>query len=238
MIRACVISMASTIALAACAGHGMVPSSQGALNPMPQGALTPMAPQGVMTLEDQLSPDLFTCATTPPQYQWIFKGACAKITLKPNGAQFTLGQYMSISIKGSIGFNNVKTSATVYLADATDKSDITNYKGKPFPKYNGRGTTFVYASATNQSNQAIKPKAKQGVPVLQYVITDAKGIPGHQCGAAVYAKQRNGTFKWTSLPIQAKVKGKTVTITQYSVPPNGFQLNPKTPLYFAVNCYG
>jgi hypothetical protein len=236
MIRACVISIASTIALAACAGHGMVPSSQGALNPMPQGALTPMAPQGATTLEDQLSPDLTTCPTTPPQYQWIFKGACTKITLKPNGAPFTLGQYMSISIKGSIGANNVKTSATVYLVDATDKGDIENYKGKTFPKYNGRGTTCIYAAAINQSSQVIKPKAKQGVPVLQYVITDTKGIPGKQCGAAVYAKQRNGTFKWTSLPIQAQVKGKTVTITQYTVP-NGFQLGPKTPLYFAVNCF-
>ena len=28
------------------------------------------------------------------------KGACTKITLKPNGAPFTLGQYMSISING------------------------------------------------------------------------------------------------------------------------------------------
>ena len=236
MIRACVITMASTIALAACAGHGVVPSSQGAINPMPQGALAPMTSQDPLAQADLFSPDLTTCATTPPQYQWIFKGACTKITLKPNGSSFTLGQYMNISVKGSIGANNVKNSATVYLADATDKGDITNYKGKAFPKYNGRGTTFVYASATNQSSQVIKPKAKQGVPVLQYIITDAKGIPGKQCDAAVYAKQRNGTFKWTSLPITAQVKGKTVTITQYSVP-SGFQLDPKTPLYFAVNCY-
>jgi hypothetical protein len=221
--------MASTIALAACAGHGMVPSSsQSAFNP-------PMLSRDAMSL-DQFSPDLTTCTSSPPQYQWIFKGACTKITLKPTGGHFTLGQYMSISVKGSIGANSVKTTAVVYLADATDQGDIENYKGKAFPKYKARGTTFVYAAAINQSSQVIKPKAKQGVPILQYVITDTKGLPGKQCEAAVYTKQRNGTFKWTSFPSEFPVKGKTVTITQYSVP-NGLQLNPKTPLYFAVNCF-
>ncbi len=52
---------------------------------------------------DSMSPDLTTCATSPPQYNWIFKGACGSFTLKPTGGSFSLGSYNNITVKGSLG---------------------------------------------------------------------------------------------------------------------------------------
>ena len=92
------------------------------------------------------------------------------------------------------------------------------YKGKSFTTYNGQGTTFLYAAAVNQSTQVIKPITVQGKPVLQYVITNAKGLPRQTCGAAVLTFPRGKPPKWTSLPATFQIKGKTVTITQYTTP--------------------
>jgi hypothetical protein len=230
LFRSGVICAASALALAACAGHGIVPTSQAPLGPS----------NGLDTLSQDMSPDLTSCATKPPQGQWVMKGACTKITLKPSGADFSLAKYMDITVTGSIGENNVKGTATVYLADATDKSDIENWKTAVFPKYKGTGTTFVYAAAINQSTSPIIPKVVKSKPILEYVITDAKGLPGNKCGAAVLTFVK-GKPTWKPLPITAQVKGKTVTIAQYTVP-RGFELPPKTksgltPLYFAVNCF-
>jgi hypothetical protein len=156
--------------------------------------------------------------------------------LKPAGAHFSLQKYADITVTGSIGKNNVKGSAHIVLVDAVDKNgDILKYKGKAFPAYKAHGTTIVYASAINQTTQVIKPIPQVGKPVLQYVITDGHGIPGHTCGAAVLTKQKNG-LKWTSIPATGVVKGNSVTISQYEVP-SGFELPPKAPLYFAVNCF-
>jgi hypothetical protein len=228
-IRACAFATVAAIALAACANHGVIPSSSSAM--VPQSGLAPT------TLGDDMSPFLTTCVKTPPQYQWLFKGACVGFMLKPAGGSFSLQKYANITVKGSIGKNTVKGSAHIVLADAVDKNgDILKYKGKAFPPYKANGTTIVYASAINQTSQVIKPIPEAGKAVLQYQITDAKPIPGKMCGAAVLAKQRNGQLKWTSIPATGNVKGKTVTISQYEVPA-GFELPPKTPLYFAVNCF-
>ena len=72
--------------------------------------------------------------------------------------------------------------------------------------------------------------------MLQYVITDSKGFPGKTCGAAVLHSPTGKALKWTPLPATVDVKGKTVTITSVHRAP-GFELPPKTPLYFAVNCF-
>ncbi|MBV8196954.1 MAG: hypothetical protein JO263_02365, partial [Candidatus Eremiobacteraeota bacterium] len=170
----------------------------------------------------------------PPQYEWIFEGTCTHFFLTKLGANFVLGKHDDIAVSGSIGENNLKAKAIVYVADAINKNDILTYKGKKFPAYKARGTTFIYASAINQSKFTIVPKASKK-PVLQYVITDGHGIPGKSCAAAVLTVQK-GKFVWKPLPVHAQVKGKTVTITQYNAPPN-FQLPPATPLYFGVNCF-
>lgn len=256
-ISACALA-ASVLALAACASqNGLVPSSQSPVAPMTNANAAPQneAPSSaadapVSSAADasnssksadladtsDLSPAT-TCSTSPPQYWWIFKGACDTFTLKPTGGTFSLVSYNSISIKGLIGQNDLKTSVKVALADATDKNgDIESYKGKSFPAYKARGTTVLYASANNQSKNTIKPKVHQGKPVLQYVITDSKGFPGKTCSAALLG-EKNGKFQWSQFPGNYQVKGKTVTVTVYTAPTN-FELPPQgTPLYFAFNCF-
>ncbi|MFY9718503.1 MAG: hypothetical protein WAK16_02560 [Candidatus Cybelea sp.] len=255
MIRAGLLATVAAVALAACAGSGM---------PGYGGGYTPSAPNGPVVQQsepsgaDQSDRDdtetaapvttatatanalalpaaVTTCEKSPPQYWWIFKGACdPKITLKSTGATFKLQKYEDITVTGTIGNNTTKGSATIAIADAVDKGDISNWKGKAFPKYTAKGV-FIYAVAVNQSTQTIKPKPVKGKPVLQYVITDSKGLPGKTCFVALLAESQGGKFIWTPFPGQFTAKGDTITITQYEVP-KGFEIPPKTPLYFAVNC--
>jgi hypothetical protein len=225
IIKAGVVAIAAAIALAACAGHGIVPSSTTGFAPTTLGGdMSPLA--------------LKTCATSPPQFDWIFKGACDGFTLKSTGGSFSLGEYEDITITGSIGKNTVKGSATVDLADAINKNgDITTYKGKTFPAYKAKGTTVVYAVANNQTTQIIKPIPVKDKPILEYVITDAKGLPGKTCAAALLEKEKTGAYEWKPFTQTYPVKGKTVTV-DVSEAPSGFELLPKgNPLYFGVNCY-
>jgi hypothetical protein len=222
-IRACATAGVAAIALAACAGHGIVPSS---------------ATGDASSAYDMSPLALKTCATSPPQYAWIFKGACDGFTLKSTGGKFSLDEYEDITITGSIGENTVKGSATVYLADAIDKNgDIETYKGTSFPAYKAEGTTVVYAVANNQTTQIIKPIPVKNKPILEYVITDSKGLPGKTCGAALLEKEKSGAYEWKAFTGTYSVKGKTVTV-DVSEAPSGFALPPKgEPLYFAVNCW-
>lgn len=220
--RAGLFLTGAAIALAACSSHGMVPSSS-ALAPASGDAMAPLASSA--------------CATSPPQYVWILKGSCDQFTLKNTGGSFSLAAYDNITLTGSIGKNTVKGSAKIALSDATDKNgDIEKYKGQSFPAYKAEGTTVIYAAANNESTQTIKPVTQKGKTVLQYVITDSKGLPGNTCGAAVLGQTKQG-LKWTSFPGTGTVKGKSVTISVFEAP-SGFELPPAgTPLYFAVNCY-
>jgi hypothetical protein len=225
ILRAVTIAAGAAIALAACSGGGTVPPSSAAYNPMAlnANALLPLA--------------LKKCATSPPQYDWIFKGACDKFTLKPAGSSFDLGTYKDISLKGMIGKNSLKKSATVALADATDSGDVKAFDGMAFPKAKIEGKdAFAYAAAINQGTAIIKPIVEPGHPVLQYVITDSKGFGGTSCKAAAL-ESKAGKFSWAVFPGSAfKPKGHTLTVSQYTAPA-GLVLAPKTPLYVAVACY-
>ncbi len=146
---------------------------------------------------------------------------------------------MDITVTGSIGANSLKKPATVYLADATDKGDIETWKGAAFPKYVAKGTTIVYAGAINQGSVPIVPKVGQNKPVLEYDHR-LEGLAGQGVREAVLTFSK-GKPLWKPLPITGPVKGKTVTLAQYTVP-RGFELPPKgksglVPLYFAVNCF-
>jgi hypothetical protein len=241
------------VALAACSNNGMMPSYSPPASQPEAAPVSQAMPDAQAAAKDDartgaqddaqatagpdaagsMSPDLTTCATSPPQYNWIFKGACGNFTLKPTGGNFSLGAYNSISVKGSLGYNTVKTQAKVYVSDAIGNGDITKAQGKSFPLYKGKGKVVLYAAANNQTAQVIHPKTHAGVPIFKYVITDSKGLPGKSCNAAIY-----GSGKWTPLPGQGfQVKGNSVTIQQYNAP-SGFVLPPKGhALYFAVNCY-
>jgi hypothetical protein len=235
MIRASVVAMVASLALAACAGHGIVPSSPTAM--APTNAMLPAgADDGILPLKAKRK----TCPKDPPQYQWIFKGSCDIFTLKPGGGKFSLQQYAYLTVTGSIGKNTVKGSAKVAIADAVDKKgDIDKFDGKSFPIYKGKGKTIAYASASNQSNQTIMPVTVKGKAIIQYVITTAKKFPGKTCSAAILAHEQGGKLAWNPLPSSFPVKGKSVTISLYTAP-NGFELPAKsyqTPVYFAVNCF-
>jgi hypothetical protein len=261
-IQASVIATVAAIALAACSNqNGMMPSGPSEAAPPaatnPAGEAAPTTAKSPEDANATDSPDaadaadqaatggdsasplvLKTCATSPPQYQWIFKGACQIFTLQPSGGNFSLGEYQGITVKGLIGKNTLKSSAKIALADAVYKNgDIKLFNGKAFPKYKANGITYVYAAAVNQSNQVIKPITVRGKPVLQYVITNVKGFgTANTCSAAVLTFPSGKPPKWTALPATGQVKGKSVTINQYTAP-KGFELPPKIPLYFGVNCY-
>ncbi len=235
MTRTCVVATVAATALAACAGHGMVPSSPTAL--APTNVILPAGDDGgVLPLKGKIK----HCATSPPQNQWIFKGACDEFILKPGGGNFSLHEYGLITVKGSIGKNTLKGSAKIAIADAVDKKgDIEKFGGKSFPLYKGNGKTIAYASANNQSSQTIKPIVVKNKPIIQYIITDAKKLPGKKCSAAILSHESGGKLFWDPLPSSFPVKGKSVTISLFTAP-NGFELPPKadkTPIYFAVNCF-
>lgn len=233
-ISASAIVAGAVFALAACGGHGVVPPSSAPLAPSAMTQTSPLA------FGDDVSQLLTTCAKSPPQYQWIFKGACDTFTLKPSGGSFTLAKYESISVTGLIGKNSLKASVKVAIADAIDKNgDIKKSGGKAFPAYKASGTTIVYAAVNNQSKDVIKPIAVKNKPVLQYTITDAKGFPkgANVCGAALLSTGAHGSLVWSPFPGAGNIKGKSVTISVF-VAPKGFELPPSgNPLYFAINCY-
>lgn len=234
VIRASAIATVATMALAACANRsGMVPSSPSAM--APTTAQNHTSADDAASTQDSLA--LKTCATSPPQYQWIFKGACQTFDLTSTGGHFSLSENRGITVNGLIGRNSAKGAVEIALADALDKNgDIKMYKGKAFPPYKANGTTYVYASAVNQSTQFITPIMVKGKPIFQYVITDAKGFGDANICASALLIFRAGKPSWSALPESGRVKGKTVTMTQYAVP-KGFRWPPKIPLYFAVKCY-
>jgi hypothetical protein len=235
MIRTSVVATIAALALAACASHGIVPSSPTAL--APTNAMLPAEDDGgILPLKGKTK----TCPKSPPQYEWIFKGACDAFTLKSGGGKFSLSKYDNITVKGSIGKNTAKGSAKIVIADAVDKKgDIEKFGGKSFPKYKGNGKTIAYASANNQSDQTITPIVVKNKPIIQYIITDEKKLPGKKCSAAILTHESGGKLSWDPLPSSFPVKGKSVTISLYTAP-NGFELPPKsdqTAIYFAVNCF-
>lgn len=225
MLRAITIAAGAAIALAACSSGGAVPPSSAAYNPT------------AFNNGNALLPDLTKCDTSPPQYDWVFEGACDKFTLKPGGSPFTLGAYQDISVTGRIGPNKLKASEKVVLVDAVDKSDIKAYGGHAFPKFVYKGhAAFAYAAAINQGSMVVVPKVEPRKAVLEYVITDTKGFSGNTCGAGALAS-KNGKFVWTPFPGSVfHPDGHKLTVALYTAPA-GLVLDPKVPLYVGVVCY-
>jgi hypothetical protein len=224
------------MALAGCANQsGTVPSSPSAM--APTIAQVPANAQND-TSADDVSPDApKTCATSPPQYEWIFKGPCQMLSLTSSGVHFGLSEWKGITVKGLIGRNTAKGTVKIALADANDKNgDIKIYKGKAFPKYVGHGTTYLYATAVNEGTSIIYMVTVKGEPVYQYTITNTKGFGDATICEPAELHYKSGTWYWSALPATGHPKGKTVTITQYGAP-KGFEWVPKIPLYFAVNCW-
>lgn len=224
LIRVSAIATVAVVALAACANqNGMPPSS----SPASTGVQNTL---GIL-------PALTICATKPPQYEWIFKGACDEFTLESSGGHFNLTDYRGISVKGFIGGNTLKAPAKIAFADAIDENrDVEKFQDARFPRYKGRGTTYVYLTTINQSNRTIKFVTVKGKPEFDYVITNAEGFGSYtKCGLAALFF-RHDKPDWLAVPAIGTIKDKTVRLREYVVP-SKFGIHPKKPLYLAINCF-
>jgi len=183
-----------------------------------------------------VKPSLVRCPTKPPQYDFIFEGACVETIINPSGGSFELQRYKFISLAGQVGTTNVRKPTEVYVVDAVDDGDIKQYQKEPFPAYTPQnGTTFLYAVAINEGHTSIEPVGSGAF--LTFTITDLNGLPGTECAAAVLGKQ-SAEWTWTAIPgtYQANGSGDTVVFS-ISGAPSGVVLPSRTPVYFALYCF-
>jgi hypothetical protein len=213
-IRSGAAAGALAIALAACGGHGMVPSQS--------------APGFNAAIPMSTNP----CYTKAVQPAWIFKGSCDITTLPAKGKTIKLAPYKGVTVTVKLGKNTSKKGAFVLVDALGGKAhDITKFKKKPFPTITPTVLkSVIYVEAVNGTN-GLKFSGN-----LVFTIK-AKKFPGKTCPLSVL----EGTFpklKWFNSPFTGKISGGTMTFT---VPgsalgtlfPNGL---PAGPLYFNVAC--
>jgi hypothetical protein len=220
LFRAPVAAVAASIALAACGGHGLVPSQSGA----------PMNSFG-----EPLKKTTNPCYTSTVQPTWIFKGTCVVSKLPTKGATFALNKppYMGITVSIALPANNGKDTAFA-LVDAVGVKahDITKWKGVAFPLVKLK--SVIYVEAVNGFNGLKFTNTKQN---LVFAATIKNSFPGKACPLEVLEKNAKG-FAWAVTPLDGLIKGKTIT---YSIPtskvpiffPDGL---PKGPIFFNVGC--
>lgn len=221
MVRSRIIGTFALTALAACGGGGGAPSYQ-SLNPVVTGRIPQHAKPN----------DVNTCATSPPQYHWIFEGACQAIEINSSGASFSLDEYRDITVTGSIGKTTLNGTVQFDVVDAVGNGDIEHYNGMTFPHYTpySSGSTVIYVAVINQSNQTANP-VESSKPGFSLTVTDANGFPANRCGLAIY--DYDG---WNTLyNVDNHVYGDTVTINWFS-PYGELSWPSKYPVYFAVYC--
>jgi hypothetical protein len=208
-------ALAAAITLAACGGHGMVPSQ----NAVPGFySISPLAKN--------------PCYTAKVQPAWIFHGSCVMTKLPPKGTSITLPAYKGITVTVKLGKNTSKKYSFVLVDALGGKAkDISKYKKMSFPPITPSTLkSVIYVEAVN---------GKAGLKfsgTLTFILK-AKKFPGKDCPLSVLT----GTFpklKWFNSPFAGKISGKTMTFT---VPgsalgtlyPNGL---PKGPIYFNAGC--
>jgi hypothetical protein len=216
MIRAGVVASAAAIALAACGGHGLVPSQSAAPG---FSAVTP----------DSSNP----CYTSTVQPAWIFKGSCAILAKLPaKGKTIALAAYKTISVTVKLPKSNSTGGFALVDAKGGKAHDILKFSGASFPAITPTTLkSVIYVEAVNGTNGL---KFTSGN--LVFTIKAAK-FPGKTCPLSVL----EGTFpklKWFNSPFTGKITSGTMVFT---VPgsalgtlfPNGL---PAGPLYFNVGC--
>lgn len=214
-MRNAAAAVAAAIALAACGGHGMVPSQSSAPG---FSAVAPMSSN--------------PCYTKAVQPAWIFHGSCNITKLPPKGLSITLAPYKGITVTVKLGKNTSKKGSFVLVDAVGGKAhDISKFKRKTFPAITPTSlTSLIYVEAVNGTN-GLKFSGN-----LNFIIK-AKKFPGKSCPLSVL----EGTFpklKWFNSPFSGSIKGGTMTFT---VPggalgtlfPQGL---PAGPLYFNVAC--
>ncbi|MBV8285168.1 MAG: hypothetical protein JO029_02150 [Candidatus Eremiobacteraeota bacterium] len=217
-IRTGVVATAASVALAACGGHGYVPSQ----------SINPGGPATFNVISDAANP----CYTAAVQPAWIFKGSCVITKLTSKGLKISLPAYKGDTEKVTLPGGNNDTGQGFVLVDALGGSDIGKYKGKAFPSIpSSTGKSALYVEAVNGFAGLKFPK---GNLVFS---TATKKLPGKSCALSILQKS-GSKFSWFKTPIVGAVKGGTVT---YTIP--GAQLGilfanglPAGPLFFDVAC--
>jgi hypothetical protein len=218
LIRAGIVVSAAAIALAACAGHGLVPSQSAA----PNLVVTPMA-----------TPN--QCYEAPFQPAWIFKGSCVFKKLAPKGTSISLGAYKSITaVTVAFPKNTSKGGPVFLLADALGgkAKDIKPYKGVPFPGIpKTSGKSVVYIQAVNSFTGL---KFTSGNLV---VTVKAKSLSSNKCSVALLRKS-GAKLSWFTIPIAPSVSGNVITekIPAGAIGTLYAQGLPAGPLYFNAAC--
>ena len=196
-IRTSAAAVVASIALAACGGHGMVPTSTA---PGMTGEAVPAS----------TSP----CAN--PKLPWYFKGACVPGVVTSAGATYTLPAYKNISGTIKLGANTAKGKIPFVLADATGKGDISPLAVKSaFPPYGEKtcatanqcpGTAAYYLEIVNGGTANIKLTKASTLTIKAPYPKSATA-----CGPALI----NSSGKWTSyaLFVAAKPSNGTLTLT-------------------------
>ena len=228
MIRSAFVAGGAAIALAACSGHGVVPS---------QG----VAPNSGFAPSNAFSPAMGSDATSPCDIAglYYFHGSCRPFKLSmTSNTTVQLGQfgaYKGIKITTTFGAfenppKNVPTIDAI-MADAIGKGDITGtVKGKSFPLYGAGkdcvnsqgkaetcpGKPFVYAELINTSKYTLKPKLTP-----KFVISDTNGFPGkHLCFPAILTQAGPHTVGgWApNTTLGGQPHGTTLTINSQANP--------------------
>lgn len=212
MIRTGFVASIAAIALAACGGHGYVPSQSAA--------------PGLVSMSSN------PCYTSAVQPAWIFMGSCQIGKLTAKGGKFALAAYKGVTVNVTLPRPS-KTGAFVLVDALGGKTkDIKPFKSHAFPALTPKTLkSVVYVQAVNSVSGLKFPKGN-----LVFTIKAAK-FPGTSCPLSLIT----GTFpklKWFNSPFSGKISSGTMTFT---IPggalgtlfPSGL---PAGPLYFNVAC--
>jgi hypothetical protein len=191
LIRSGAAAIVAALAFAACAGHGLVPSSSGLPSSTGNAVHVAAAPAAGNPC--------------PIAYGWPFGGSCDPVALATTGAKGKLKGYMGFTLTSTLATNNAAAGTYLVFQDATGKGDIGKYKGKKFP---ADKNAILYLAALN-TGAAFTFNA---TPAIK--ITSTKAIPGKACSL----DQLSTKLKWGPSGLTGKPKGKTVTFLSLPVP--------------------
>jgi hypothetical protein len=192
MIRTGVVASAAAIALAACGGHGLVPSQSVASG---TDAVTPMATN--------------PCYTAAVQPAWIFMGSCKIVAKLPaKGATVALAAYKGVTVTVKLPKPSPAGGSFALVNAVGGKAkDIKPFKGKAFLAITPKTLkSVVYVEAVNGT-----AGLKFASGSLVFTIKAAK-FSGSSCPLSVLT----GTFpklKWFNSPFSGKISGGTMTFT-------------------------
>jgi hypothetical protein len=133
------LAAAAALLLAACAGHGMLPSA------------TSVAPPD-STGDTMKTTSLCKAAQGP----WVFKGSCGTVTLAKSGGSGSLAAYQGIKVAAVFSSGTQKAGTILLVRDAQPGTDITGKIGtETFPPFTSWGSLnnlkpFLYLKAHNQ----------------------------------------------------------------------------------------